>query len=436
VTRPRVVIIGGGFGGVAAAQALRGGNVDVMVIDRHNHFVFQPLLYQVASGLLAPSDIAVPIRWYLRRQENTSVVLGEVTSIDVGNRTVTINNGEYVAPYDFLIVAAGSRHAYFGHDVWEDDAPGLKSLDDALHMRSRFLSAFENAELTDDLEERQAWQTIVIVGGGPTGAELAGIMVTIARKALRKEFRRIDTARTRIILVEGGSRVLPTFPEELSLRALQDLQGMGVEVRLNSIVSDVDGESVRIGDEVIRTRTVFWAAGNAASPLSRQIGAPIDRVGRVLVEPDLSVPGHPEVFVVGDMAVTTQADGRPVPGVAQGGIQGGRTAGRNILRTLRRQERKAFRYLNKGDMATLGRHSAVADLGFVRFGGPLAWFIWLFIHIAYLAGFRNRLIVLVEWAWEYFTYQRGVRLILGDSSQAPLIPRADGATAGTRSESR
>ena len=203
MTRPRVVIIGGGFGGVAAAQALRGGNVDVMVIDRHNHFVFQPLLYQVASGLLAPSDIAVPIRWYLRRQENTSVVLGEVTSIDVGNRTVTINNGEYVAPYDFLIVAAGSRHAYFGHDVWEDDAPGLKSLDDALHMRSRFLSAFENAELTDDLEERQAWQTIVIVGGGPTGAELAGIMVTIARKALRKEFRRIDTARTRIILVEG-----------------------------------------------------------------------------------------------------------------------------------------------------------------------------------------------------------------------------------------
>ena len=436
MTRPRVVIIGGGFGGVAAAQALRGGNVDVMVIDRHNHFVFQPLLYQVASGLLAPSDIAVPIRWYLRRQENTSVVLGEVTSIDVQNRSVTINNGEYVAPYDFLIVAAGSRHAYFGHDAWEDDAPGLKSLDDALHMRSRFLSAFENAELTDDPEERQAWQTIVIVGGGPTGAELAGIMVTIARKALRKEFRRIDTARTRIILVEGGSRVLPTFPEELSLRALQDLQGMGVEVRLNSIVSDVDGESVRIGDEVIRTRTVFWAAGNAASPLSRQIGAPIDRVGRVLVEPDLSVPGHPEVFVVGDMAVTTQADGRPVPGVAQGGIQGGRTAGRNILRTLRRQERKAFRYLNKGDMATLGRHSAVADLGFVRFGGPLAWFIWLFIHIAYLAGFRNRLIVLVEWAWEYFTYQRGVRLILGDSSQAPLIPRADGATAGTRSESR
>ncbi len=436
MTRPRVVIIGGGFGGVAAAQALRGGNVDVLVIDRHNHFVFQPLLYQVASGLLAPSDIAVPIRWYLRRQENTAVVLGDVTSIDIENRTVTVNNGEHVAPYDFLVVAAGSRHAYFGHDAWEGDAPGLKSLDDALHMRSRFLSAFENAELTDDPEERQAWQTIVIVGGGPTGAELAGIMVTIARKALRKEFRRIDTAATRIILVEGGNRVLPTFPEELSIRALQDLQGMGVEVRLNSMVSAVDAESVRIGDEVIRTRTVFWAAGNAASPLSRQLGAPLDRVGRVLVEPDLSVPGHAEVFVVGDMAVTTQADGRPVPGVAQGGIQGGRTAGRNILRTLRRQERRPFRYVNKGDMATLGRHSAVADLGFVRFGGPLAWFIWLFIHIAYLAGFRNRLIVLVEWAWEYFTYQRGVRLILGDSDSATFIPRAGAATAGTRSESR
>ena len=422
IARPRVVVIGGGFGGIAAAQALRGGNVDVLVIDRHNHFVFQPLLYQVASGLLAPSDIAVSILWYLRRQQNTSVLLGEVTAIDVGRRTVTINAGEMVEPYDFLVVASGSRHAYFGHDAWEQDAPGLKSLDDALHMRSRFLTAFERAELSSDPEERQAWQTIVIVGGGPTGAELAGIMVTIARKALRSEFRRIDTAATRILLVEGGNRILPTFPEELSARALDDLRGMGVEVLLNSMVSQVDAGSVRIGDEVLRTHTVFWAAGNAASPLSRQLGAPLDRVGRVLVEPDLSLPGHPEVFVVGDMAVTTQRDGRPVPGVAQGGIQGGRTAGQNILRTLRRQERRPFRYVNKGDMATLGRHSAVADLGFVRFGGPLAWFIWLFIHIAYLAGFRNRLIVLVEWAWEYFTYQRGVRLILG--REQPLVPAA------------
>jgi NADH:ubiquinone reductase (H+-translocating) len=408
------VIVGGGFGGIAAAQAMRRGHVDITVIDRNNHFVFQPLLYQVASGGLAPSDIAVPIRWYLRKQENTNVLLGDVTAIDLDARTVAIDGGRRVEQYDFLVLAAGSRHAYFGHDAWEADAPGLKSLGDALHMRTRFLNAFEQAEFSDDPAERAAWQTIVIVGGGPTGAELAGIMMTIARKALRTDVRRIDTTQTQVILVEGGPRLLPTFPEELSARALADLQKIGVDVRLNALVSSVDARSVRIGDEVIPTRTVFWAAGNVASPLTRLLGVPTDRAGRVLVEPDLSIPGRPEVFVVGDIAVTTQKDGRPVPGVAQGAIQGGACAGDNVLRTLGRRDRKAFRYRNKGDMATIGRHSAVADLGPpLRFGGIVAWFLWLFIHITYLAGFRNRLVVLVQWAWEYFTYQRGVRLILG-----------------------
>jgi NADH dehydrogenase len=407
------VIVGGGFGGVAAAQRLRRANVDVLVIDRNNHFVFQPLLYQVASGSLAPSDIAVPIRWYLRKQDNTTVLLGEVTAIDVDRRQLTID-GHRIEPYDFLIVSAGTRHGYFGHDDWEAHAPGLKSLEDALQVRSRFLMAFERAELSESDEDRRAWQTIVIVGGGPTGAELAGVMITIARKALRTDFRRIDTADTRVILVEGGPRLLPTFPEDLSARAREDLVKMGVEVRLDSTVSHVGECSVRIGEEEIAARTVIWAAGNVASPLSRMLGAPLDRTGRVAVEPDLSLPGHPEVFVVGDMAATTRADGRPVPGVAQGAIQGGACAADNVLRTLGRRERRPFRYLNKGDMATLGRHSAVADLGgHLRFGGVLAWLMWLFIHIMYLAGFRNRLVVLLQWAWEYFTYQRGVRLILG-----------------------
>jgi NADH dehydrogenase len=412
--RPHVVIVGGGFGGIAAAQAMKRGHVDITVIDRHNHFVFQPLLYQVASGGLSPSDIAVPIRWYLRKQENTRVLLGDVTGIDLAQRTVSIDGGRRVEAYDYLVVAAGTRHAYFGHDDWEHDAPGLKSLGDALHMRTRFLNAFEQAEFTDDDAERAAWQTIVIVGGGPTGAELAGIMMTIARKALRQDFRRIDTAATRVILVEGGPRILPTFPEELSARALADLRAIGVDVRLNAMVSHVDEHSVRIGEEVVETRTVFWAAGNVASPLTRQLNVPSDAAGRVLVQPDLSIPGHPEVFVVGDIAVTTQRDGRPVPGVAQGAIQGGACAGDNILRTITRRPRRPFRYRNKGDMATIGRHSAVADLGpSLRFGGIVAWFLWLFIHVTYLAGFRNRLVVLIQWAWEYFTYQRGVRLILG-----------------------
>lgn len=411
--RPRVVVVGGGFGGIAAAQRLQHEPVDVLVIDRYNHYVFQPLLYQVASATLAPSDIAVPIRWYLREQQNARVILGEVTGLDVERREVTISGGHREA-YDYLVLAAGSRHAYFGHDDWERDAPGLKSLEDALDIRTRFLRSFERAETCEDAEERQCWQTIVIVGGGPTGAELAGIMIAIARRGLRADFRRIDTARTRVVLVEGGPRVLPSMPGELSDRALQDLRDMGVEVRLNAVVSRIAAGEVWIGEEVIRTHTVFWAAGNQASPLARQLGVTLDQSGRVRVEPDLSLPGRPEVFVVGDMAVTMRPNGRPVPGVAQGAMQGGACAADNIVRTIERRERRPFRYRNRGDMATLGRHRAVADLpGGLRFGGTPAWLLWLFLHIAYLAGFRNRLVVLVQWAWEYLTWQRGVRLIIG-----------------------
>jgi NADH dehydrogenase len=411
--RPKVVIIGGGFAGIAAARTLRGGEVDVLVIDRTNHHLFQPLLYQVATATLAPSDIAVPIRWLLRKYENVRVVMGEVTGIDVAARRVEIDGGERVERYDYLIVAAGSRHAYFGHDEWEANAPGLKSLDDALEIRHRFLQAFEEAEKCTDPAEREALQTIVIIGGGPTGVELAGLMATIARDVMHDDFRCIDTRRTRVILLEGGNRILPAFPAHLSAEALHDLAELGVEIRLNSIVTRIENGAVYVGDERIATRSVFWAAGNAASPLGRFLGAPLDRAGRVEVAPDLSVPGHPEVFVVGDLAWVRRADGRAVPAVAPAANQEGRWAARNILRSVRRQEREAFRYFNKGDLATIGRHRAVADFGRIDFTGIPAWLLWLFVHIMYLVGFRNRVTVLIQWAWAYFAYQRGSRLITG-----------------------
>jgi len=434
--RPKVVIIGGGFAGIAAARVFRRSEVDIVLIDRTNHHVFQPLLYQVATATLAPSDIAVPIRWMLRRFDNARVVLGEVTEIDTERRTVTINGGEQVESYDFLIVAAGARHAYFGHDEWETCAPGLKSLDDAVEIRRRFLTTFELAENTADEAERAALQTIVIVGGGPTGVELAGLMSTIARDVMHDDFRRIDTRQTRILLLEGGSRLLSAFPANLSEEALREVRELNVEVRLDSIVSRIEPGAVYVGDERIATHTVFWAAGNAASPLGKMLGAPLDRAGRVQVQPDLSVPGHPELFVVGDLAAITDVEGKGVPAVAPAANQEGKRAARNILRTLRNQERKPFRYRNKGNLATIGRHRAIADFGKVEFTGIVAWLLWLFVHIMYLVGFRNRLTVLLQWAWAYFAYQRGSRLILSGTATPAAASSLPAATVSEVRESK
>jgi NADH dehydrogenase len=408
--RPRVVIIGGGFGGISAARILGRANVDVTLIDRTNHFTFQPLLYQVATAALSPSDITAPIRWILRHLRNTEVLMAEVREVDPQKKVVRIDDQRRELPYDYLIVATGSRHAYFGHDEWEPYAPGLKAIEDASEIRRRFLLAFENAEKTTDEKERDEYLTFVIVGGGPTGVELAGAFPYIARKALAPDFRTVDTRRTRVILVETGARILPTFPEDLAARAVRDLNELGVEVRVNSLVTGVDLEGVRIGNEKIRARNAFWAAGNLASPVGKFLDAPLDRAGRIQVNPDLSAPGHPEIFVVGDLAALVQ-DGRPVPGVGPAAIQEGKSAAKNILRDLRGEQRKNFRYWNKGDLAVIGRSRAIADLGWIKFSGRLAWFFWLFVHIMYLVGFRNRVVVLFEWAYAYFTSQAGVRLI-------------------------
>ena len=423
--RPRVVVIGGGFGGRNAARALRTVPVDVTVVDRTNHHLFQPLLYQVATATLASNDITAPIRWLLRHQRNASVLLADATRIDVERRVVHVDREPHELPYDYLVLATGSRHAYFGHEEWEPLAPGLKSLADAMEIRRRFLLAFERAEWTEDPVERAAYQTIVIVGGGPTGVELAGMIPDIARRALRPDFRHIDSAQTRVILLEGGPRLLPSFPENLSARTRADLEELGVEVRTGALVSDITDHAVHIGDEIIHTHTVIWAAGNAASPLTRDLGVELDRAGRVAVLPDLSVPGHPEIFAIGDLATVIQ-DGKPVPGVAQGAMQMGTTAARNIGRDVAGKPRKPFRYFDKGNLATIGRNRAVADFGGVTFAGFPAWILWIFIHILYLAGFRNRATVLIEWAYAYFTYQRGARL-LTESEAGGRAPRA---TAG------
>jgi NADH:quinone reductase (non-electrogenic) len=411
--RPRVVIIGGGFGGLYAARALKRAAVDLTVIDRTNHHLFQPLLYQVATATLAPTDITAPIRWLLRKQTNTRVLLGEVTGIDPARRTIVLDGGETLS-YDFLIVASGSRHSYFGHDEWEKSAPGLKSIDDAIVIRQRFLLAFERAERAQSNVERMRLLTFVVVGGGPTGVELAGMLPLIARRSLPREFRNVDTTTSRVILLEGGPRVLPTYTESLSSHAQRDLEELNVEVRTNAIVTRVERGAVWVGSDRIEAETVFWAAGNQASPLGKLLGAPLDRSGRVRVEPDLSVQGHPEIFVVGDLADMI-SDGKRVPGVAPAAMQSGPHAARNILRILERRGTTPFRYRNKGDLATIGRHRAVAQFPALEMSGKPAWWFWLFLHIMYLAGFRNRLSVLIEWGYSYFTYQRGARLITARS---------------------
>jgi NADH dehydrogenase len=408
-----VVIIGGGFAGLSAARALADAPVRITLLDRTNHHLFQPLLYQVATAVLNPADISVPIRWLLRKQLNATVVMAEVDRIDPQARTVSLDSDTVRLSFDYLVVAAGARHAYFGHPDWEAHAPGLKSVEDALEMRRRFLLSFEAAERASAAGERDALLTFVIVGGGPTGVELAGMIPEVTHHALTGEFRRIDPRQARVLLLEGGPRILPAFPEELSAQAQRDLESLGVEVRTRCVVTQVDSDGVVAGGERIDAHTVFWGAGNQASPLARQLGVALDRAGRVVVNPDLSVPGHPEIFCVGDMAATTTADGAPVPAVAPAANQMGELAGRNIARHVAGSATSPFRYVNKGDLATIGRHKAVAVIGGVRLRGTFAWLTWLFVHVLYLVGVRNRVSVVVQWAYQYFTFQRGVRLITG-----------------------
>ncbi len=413
MTRPRVVIIGGGFGGLSAARALAGAPVDVLLIDRTNHHLFQPLLYQVATTALAPSDITAPIRWILRRQRNVTTLLGTVDRIDRTTRKLhVLGEGESIT-YDYLIVASGARHAYFGHPEWEEWAPGLKNIEDARRIRKRFLLAFERAEWEEDPALRDALLTFVIVGGGPTGVELAGVLPEMWRGALRPDFRRISGARVRVVLLEGGPRILPAMPPLLSARAQRDLEKLGVEVRINTTVTSIDVEGVSVGAERIRAESVFWAAGNAASPLGRTLGVPLDRAGRVVAEPDLTLPGDPRVFVVGDLAAVKRKNGEPVPAVAPAANQMGTHAANNIRAMLAGKPTGPFRYVNKGDLATIGRHKAIASFfdGKLRIAGYPAWYFWLLLHIMYLVGFRNRLSVLLQWGYNYIFFERGVRLI-------------------------
>ncbi len=414
---PHVVIIGGGFGGLTAARKLAGRNVRVTLLDRHNHHVFQPLLYQVATAALSPGDIASPIRWILRRAPNVSVLLGEVASVDVASRRISLVDG-MAFDYDYLIVATGASHAYFGRDEWASWAPGLKTLDDALEIRRRILLAFERAERETDPIRQRELLTFVLVGGGPTGVELAGTLAEIARRTLRREYHAIDTSQTRIVLVEAGDTILQTFPEDLRAAARRSLAKLNVDVRERTRVTGIDGHGVWLGDERLIAGTVVWAAGVTASPITRTLGVPVDRVGRVMVNPDLTVPGHPEVFVVGDAAVLNGPDGHPLPGVAQVAMQGAAYSARVILSRVHGKPAPGpFKYRNKGNMAIVGRGAAVADLGWIRFAGQLAWLFWLGLHITFLIGFRNRLAVLLQWAIAYVTFQRSARLITGVDSR-------------------
>ena len=408
---PHVVIIGGGFAGLYCARALRRQPVRITIVDRRNFHLFQPLLYQVATASLSPADIAHPIRSVLKRQRNVEVWMAEVTDIDVDARTVQLDDG--TLRYDYLVVATGATHSYFGHPEWEHHAPGLKTIDDATELRRRFLLAFEAAEREADAEAQRRQLTFVIVGAGPTGVELAGAMAEIARQAMPQDFRAIDTATARIILLEGGSRVLPTYPPELSQKAQQQLERLGVEVRTGALVTNIVHDAVLVGNERIEAANAFWAAGVTASPLGAKLGVPLDRAGRVIVEMDCSIPGHKEVFVVGDLA-HFERNGVMTPGVAQGAIQMGTHAARCIAADLADKPRKEFHYFDKGNLATIGRAAAVADIGPLKISGLIAWLIWVFIHIMYLIGFRNRILVMLQWAWAYVTYQRGVRLITGD----------------------
>jgi NADH dehydrogenase len=424
---PHVVIIGAGFGGLDAARALDGAPARVTLLDRHNYHLFQPLLYQVATAALSPGDIASPIRWILRHQQNVQVLLAEARAIDPAARAV-VTDREPLS-YDYLIVATGATHSYFGHPEWEAWAPGLKTLDDALEMRRRVLLAFEAAEREPDPEAQQRLLTFVIVGGGPTGVELAGALAEIARQSLRDDFRRIRPESARIVLLEGSPFVLGTFPERLRAAARASLERLGVDVRTGAVVTAIDAGGVTVGNTRIVARTIIWAAGVAASPLASSLGVPLDRAGRVAAEATLNVPGHPDIFVVGDIC-SFQQDGKALPGVAQVAKQQGAHAARNVRRAIAGRALEPFRYHNYGNVATIGRGSAVVDIGPVRASGFLAWVFWLFLHIFWLVGFRNRAAVLGEWAWAYLTFQRRIRLITGDQLW-PSSSRSDGITKQT-----
>jgi NADH:ubiquinone reductase (H+-translocating) len=445
---PRVFIVGGGFAGLAAAKALDGAPVEATLIDRRNHHVFQPLLYQVATASLSPADISSPIRTVLRGQKNCQVVMGDVLGVDAPRRRLLLPGG-YVE-YNYLILAAGATHSYFGHDEWAPLAPGLKSIEDATEMRRRILLAFESAEYEGSEDARRSALTFGIVGGGPTGVELAGAIKEIAGRTLPKDYKHIDTRTTRVILFEGADRLLPPFPPELSARAHRDLERMGVEVRLESIVTNITREGLYVGDEFIPVRNVFWAAGVKASPLGQSLGVPLDRSSRVIVGPDLTIPGHPEVFVTGDMAAARSADsGELIPGVAQGGIQMGRYAGRAIAAEAAGRstpaERKPFVYRDKGSLAVIGKAKAVAHIGRYKVGGFLAWLLWGGVHIAFLIGFRNRVQVLLSWFWNWLLNARDARLITGEARLEIEVPRpadfirngsAEAATAASEEASQ
>lgn len=406
-----MVIIGAGFGGLYAAKDLSKHDLEITIVDRKNHHTFQPLLYQVATAALNPSDIAVPIRSIFRNRKNVRVVLGEAIAIEAGRRAVILRDGEL--PYDRLIVATGATHSYFGNDQWARHAPGLKTIEDALQIRRRMLLAYEAAERETDPELQKEWLTFVVVGAGPTGVELAGSLSEIARHTLRKDFRRIDPRYARVVLVEALPRVLPPYAPDLSESARRQLENLQVEVRTGSRVSDIRSDRVVLEDGEIRARTVLWAAGVRASELASTLGAPLDRAGRVEVEPDLTVPGHDDIYVIGDLAAVVQ-EGEPVPGIAPAAIQQGRHAARSILRSLRGEKALPFRYRDKGIMATIGRAAAVAQLGRLHLSGLVAWLMWLGVHIFFLIGFRNRFLVILQWAWAYMTWTRGARLITGE----------------------
>ena len=412
-SRPRVLIVGGGFAGLTAARRIARLPVQITLVDRKNHHTFQPLLYQVATAGLSPGEIAAPIRWILRTHANIEVLLEEAVDFNLEQRKVITKDAEIA--YDYLIVASGASHAYFGHPDWERLAPGLKTIEDALEIRRRVLLAFELAERRAAVGAGESALNFVVVGGGPTGVELAGMLAEIARHVLEHEFRVIHPRRARILLLEGGPRVLPAYSEELSRKAQQQLERLGVEVRTSQMVTGIEAGAVWVGSDRIPAPVILWAAGVAASPLGKKLRVPLDRAGRVLVQPDLSLPGHPEAFVIGDLAALRDEAGNWLPGVAPVAIQQGNWVGKTIARDLEHQPRRAFRYHDRGTLATIGRGAAVAQFPRFSLSGYFAWLAWLFIHIFWLIGFRNRVIVMIQWAWSYLTYERGARLITGSS---------------------